>query len=289
MAVSDTLGARKTVEVDAGTLEYRDAGDGPPLVFVHGFLVNGDLWRKVVPRLSGEFRCLTLDLPLGSHTIPMNDAADLTPLGLARLIASFLERLDLDDTTVIGNDTGGALTQILITNHPERVGDVVLTPCDAYDNFPPRRYAYLVAAARVPGALSVLGQSFRFRALDRLPIAFGPLTKHAFEPEIHRSYTMPARTDRGVRRDLSKALKGLSVDYTRAAAAKLHEFDGRALIAWPPEDKIFPFAHAQRLSKEFRSARLEPVRDSRTFVPEDQPVKLASLIAEFVGARAGRP
>ena len=58
------------------------------------------------------------------------------------------------------------------------------------------------------------------------------------------------------------------------------------MIAWPPEDKLFPYAHALRLQREFRDARLEPIEDSLTFVPEDQPARLAALIREFAGAEA---
>ena len=106
------------IELTPGTIRYRDVGRGEPIVFVHGLLVNGDLWRKVVPPLARSFRCIVPDLPLGSHVTAMRPDADLTPPGLARLIADLLAALDLRDVTLVGNDTGGALCQLVATRPP---------------------------------------------------------------------------------------------------------------------------------------------------------------------------
>jgi pimeloyl-ACP methyl ester carboxylesterase len=144
----------KHVDLSAGRIRYRDTGDGPPIVFVHGLLVDGRLWRKVTPPLESDFRCLTPDFPLGAHTIPMKPDADVTPPGLARLVTEFLEKLDLRDVTLVGNDTGGALTQIAMTESPERIARVVLTPCDAFDNFLPPMFKGLQILARFQPALT---------------------------------------------------------------------------------------------------------------------------------------
>src|SRR5918999_4159511 len=135
MSVSESLGERKTVQVPGGTIAYRERGSGPPVLFVHGVLVNGDLWRDVVPAVAESHRCLVPDLPMGGHDVPMDEDADLSPPGLAKLLDDFLAALDLDDVTIVANDTGGALTQILLANHPDRVSRVVITSCDAFDNF----------------------------------------------------------------------------------------------------------------------------------------------------------
>jgi len=88
------------------------------VVFVHGLLVNADLWRDVVPVVADTgLRCIAPDWPMGSHPTAV-PGADLSPPGLAALIAAFLERLDLDDVSIVANDTGGAITQILMTRHP---------------------------------------------------------------------------------------------------------------------------------------------------------------------------
>jgi pimeloyl-ACP methyl ester carboxylesterase len=134
------------VELTQGTVHYRDEGSGPAVVLIHGLLVDGTVWDRLVPSLSGAVRCIVPDLPLGAHRTPMNPVADLTPPGLARLIAELLERLQLNDVTLVGNDTGGALCQLVVVSHPERLGRLVLTNCDAFESFPPPAFRLPIKA-----------------------------------------------------------------------------------------------------------------------------------------------
>src|SRR4051795_3196700 len=169
MAISEELGERGT----AAMLEYRERGDGPPMVFAHGAGVNGDLWRKVAPALAERYRCIVPDLPLGGHSLPLPEGVDCSLFGQANLLADFLDALELEDVTLVGNDTGGAISQALVTSRPERIGRLVLTSCDAFENYPPKAVAYLKPTARLPPALWVLVQAMRLRPLQRLPIAYG--------------------------------------------------------------------------------------------------------------------
>jgi pimeloyl-ACP methyl ester carboxylesterase len=284
VSISDQLGELREVELPQGTIRYRERGAGQPIVFVHGVLVTGDLWRNVVPALASDFRCVTPDLPLGAHELPMNREADLSPPGIAALLAGFLDALDLKSVTLVGNDTGGAVCQMLVTSRPERVGRLVLTDCDAYDNFPPFMFRYLKWSAFLPGSTFLLAQSMRFRPLRRLPFAFGWLTKRPIDRDVEDSYVRNIAASAGVRRDGARLLRSISPAQTRAVAEKLPGFDQPVLIAWAPEDRFFPFQHAERLARDFPNARLERIEDSRTFVPEDQPERLAALISEFVRA-----
>jgi pimeloyl-ACP methyl ester carboxylesterase len=136
-----------------GVVSYRELGTGDPVVMVHGLLNNGLLWREVAETLAKDFRVIAPDWPLGSHQPAMEPNADLSPPGLAALVAAFLEELDLRGVTLVGNDTGGAICQLVAVDHPERLARLVLTPCDAYDNFPPAMFRPLLLAARVPGAV----------------------------------------------------------------------------------------------------------------------------------------
>src|SRR5437773_12372991 len=131
MSMSDQLGERKEVSLASGTIRYRERGSGEPIVFVHGLLVNGDLWRNVVPELSKDFRCITPDWPLGSHELPMSPDADLSPPGVAKIVADFIAALELEDVTLVGNDTGGAVCQLVVTEYPDHIARLVLTSCDA--------------------------------------------------------------------------------------------------------------------------------------------------------------
>ena len=125
------------VELSQGRIRYRDIGEGEPIVFVHGYLVDSQLWSDTAEQLATSHRYLLPDWPLGAHRTAMNENADLSPPGIANLIADFMEALDLSGVTIVGNDSGGAMSQVLVTRRPERVGRLVLTNCDTYDNFPP--------------------------------------------------------------------------------------------------------------------------------------------------------
>jgi pimeloyl-ACP methyl ester carboxylesterase len=286
MANSAELGTEHSVELPAGTIRYRSRGEGPPVVFVHGLLVNGDLWRGVVPAVSSAgFRCIAPDWPLGAHSVAMKPDADLSPPGMASLINSFLEALDLEDVTIVANDTGGALTQLLMVNHPERVGRVVLTPSDCFESFFPPMFSPLPKVLRVPGATWVLSQLMRIKLVQRSPMALGWLTKRRMPQHVVDSYLGPASRDAGIRADVRSFVTQVHRRYTLAAAEKLRDFDKPVLLAWAAEDKIFPLSLGKRLAAVLPDARFVEVADSRTFVPEDQPGVLAELIMEFAGAR----
>jgi len=277
---------RSAVTLPQGTVAYAETGvpDGPPMVFVHGAFVDGTLWRKVVPELESAARCIVPDLPLGSHRTPMSADADLSPPGLAKLVADFLAALELTDVTLVGNDTGGAICQLVVTRHPERVGHLVLTPCDAYENFLPPAFRYLQGLARVPGGVAGVAQAMRIPAVRRTPIAFGWLSKRRIPGDVLAHWTEPIIRDPGIRADARKVLRGISKHYTLEAAERLREFDGPTMLAWASEDRFFKPKFAERLAADIPGSRLEWIDDARTFVSEDQPERLAALISDFAQA-----
>jgi pimeloyl-ACP methyl ester carboxylesterase len=280
------LGPARTIDLGGGRrIRAHATGDGPPIVFVHGALVNANLWRKVVPRLEG-FTRVTLDLPLGSHTIPMPKDMDYGSAALAGLIGDAIEKLDLGGATVVANDTGGGLTQILAARRPEVIGSFVLTSCDAFDNFPPRFFRVVLAPARIPGGVSTAFRGLWLRRLRRLPIAYGWLTNEPIEREAEDSYVVPVLTSGEIRRDTRRFLNGFDRAELLDASAKLTGWDKPALIAWSQNDRFFPPAHAERLAKLIPGARLEWVEGARTFSPEDRPDRLAELIGAFAGDHA---
>jgi pimeloyl-ACP methyl ester carboxylesterase len=280
----DSAASLKEVGLPAGTIRYRESGSGPAIVFAHGLLVDGTLWRKVTPLLEGQFRCVVPDLPLGSHRQAMNRDADLSPPGVAKILADFIAALDLNDVTLVGNDTGGAICQLVATRHPGRLGRLVLTPCDAYENFLPPFFRPLQYAAKVPGLLTVVMQGTRIGAVQRSPLGFGLLiSPDAIDPDVIDAWVRPYLSDAGVRRDTIKFLKAISNRYTLEAAESLGSFEKPTLIAWAPEDRFFKFSYAERLAAAIPDCRLVRIEDSRTFVSEDQPERLATEIAGFAG------
>lgn len=276
------LGERRELDLPGGRIRVYEAGSGAPLVFVHGLLVNANLWRKVVSRLSPDFRCVTLDLPLGSHELPLGADAPNGPENLADLIADAIDALGLEDATLVGNDTGGALCQLVVTRRPDRVGRLVLTSCDYRDNFPPKLFSYFKLLPPISGLIPALFAPLRLRPFRRLPIAFGWLSKRPIDREAEDTYALPILTDKHVRRDAIKVLRGANTDLTNAAADKLGEFKRPALIAWSAEDKVFPRKDAEGLASDLADARLEFIEDAYTFSMEDNPERLAELIASFV-------
>ena len=271
---------RKEIDLPAGRIRYREAGSGKPIVFVHGYLVDGRLWDGVVDSLSDRCRCLAPDWPIGSQPMAMKPDADLSPYGIAATIADFLEALDLEDVTIVGNDSGGAMSQVLVTRHPERIGRLVLTNCDTHENFPPGPFKAMPPIAKLPGGMSVLALPFRIGAIARA--AFKPFAKKQIPPELIRSWMEPGLNDPGVKRDLRKVTVGMNKRYTLEAAEKLSGSDLPILLAWAPEDRVFPLKWAERLAGEVPNARIVEIPDAATFVPLDQPQRVADEIAAFV-------
>jgi pimeloyl-ACP methyl ester carboxylesterase len=283
---SPALGEARSIELPTCTLRYHERGVGDPMVFVHGLLVNANLWRKVVPALAPDFRCIALDLPLGSHLDPA-PGAEMTLIGVADLIADALEALDLDRVTLVANDTGGAIAQVLVTRRPERIGRLVLTSCDAFDNFLPPMFMPLAKAARVPGLLLEVATALRLRPLRRLPMAFGWLSKRPVEAEASDSYVLPVATIAGVRADARRFLRAVDSRYTIEAAQRLPAFDRPVLLAWSREDRFFPPSDAERLAELLPDSRLEWIDDAYTFSMEDQPERLAELVSAFAREPVG--
>jgi pimeloyl-ACP methyl ester carboxylesterase len=283
VSVSASLGEEREVRLSAGTVRYRERGEGRPIVFAHGFLTNADLWRNVVPPLADGWRCITPDWPLGSHTVAMEPDADLTPHGIARLIAEFLAALDLRDVVLVGNDTGGALAQMVVTRHPERVGALVLTPCDAFRNWPAWWSKPLRPIGYAPEVMRLAGLALRSRRVQRLPLVYGWVVKRHPPPEVMRGWIEPGLRDAGVRRDFGKGFRSTRVRQTLEAAALLPQFGRPALVVWQTEKAvIYPLRHGRRLAS-LLGARLELVDDSYVYVPEDQPDRLAELMTDFLG------
>ncbi|MEV6901168.1 alpha/beta hydrolase [Amycolatopsis sp. NPDC051372] len=285
--MTSSLGQDHRIRLPQGEVRYYERGAGQPVVFVHGVLTNALLWRKVVPAVADAgFRCLTPDLPMGAHEIPMRADADLSAPGMATLLGDFLETLDLHDVTLVANDTGGAVTQILLSRYPSRVARVVLTPSDSFEYFFPPIFKPLPVVAKVPGSMAVLGQLLRVRALWPLPLLFGWVAKKPLAPSVAESYLLHLRASSGVRRDLRKLLRSVNPRHTLAAAEKLRSFSRPVLLAWASEDKLFPVRFAYRLAELLPNARVVEIADSYTFVPEDQPDVLAGHIVEFASVMA---
>ena len=269
-----------TATTSQGPVAYREVGEGPPIVFVHGLLVDSKLWDGVAERLADGHRCVAADWPMGSHRQAMNDDADLSPPGLARIITLLMDELGLERATIVGNDTGGAVSQILAANHPERVERLVLTNCDTFEHFPPFPFSLLPKIARLPGGLSMLQAPQRFAAVRRM--SYSSLVNRPLSQELVDSWIEPAAGNPAIRRDLLKILEDIHKRHTLEAAEKLRAFERPVRFAWGTDDRFFKRAHAERLAAIVPDARIEDIPGAGTFVPLDEPARVAELVAQFV-------
>ena len=268
---------RKQVQLSAGPIDYWEEGSGPVLLFVHGVFANSALWTsKLVPLLNDRYRCVVPDWPLGSHSTALGK--ELSPFIVADMIGELIETLGLQDVTLVGNDTGGALCQMFVVRHPGVVKRLVLTNCDAYDKFPPQPFTYLVWVPKIPGAVSVLANSMRIRANRRLPIAYGWLAKR-MPREVEDAFVGPVIHDKAIRRDARSFLMAADKKDLMATAEKYGTIDIPVTIAWGEDDKAFKVDLAERMAADIPNAKLVRIPDSYTFVSLDQPERLAEVIA----------
>ena len=272
----------KTATLPQGKISYLDRGEGEPIVFVHGFLVDSRLWRGVADALEGEFRCITPGWPMGSHRIALEPSADLSPPGIAELIVSFLDELGIERATIVGNDSGGAMSQILTANHPERVERLALTNCDTLEHFPPSVFKALPPLVRVPGGMQLVALPFRIGALARF--SYSQFAAKPIDADLVSSWLEPVLTDSGVRRDTRKLTSGMHKRHTLAAAEKLGSLDVPVRLIWGTEDGFFKLDQAERFAAMLRNVEIVEVPGAKTFAPLDQPPAVADAIASFVRA-----
>lgn len=282
MRGSRMSGEVKEVRLKQGVVRYREMGEGPTIVFVHGVLVNSALWREVLPPLAQHFRCVAPDLPLGGHQVPLNPDADLSPGGVAQMVADFLEALDLQDVTLVGNDTGGAICQIVVDKYPGRLSRLILTNCDAYEAFFPLLLRPFHYGAKFFGRRFVDVVAWALRARPAQRVLMRTVAARQMDTAILDAYMEPLIHEPGVRRDLTRFLSRVSNRYTLEAARSFKAFDRPVLIAWGENDIFFPSKLARRLQQDFPAATLQFLPHSRTFVPEDRPERLVGLIRDFV-------
>ncbi|HUB37615.1 MAG TPA: alpha/beta hydrolase [Streptosporangiaceae bacterium] len=274
-------------DLPQGRLAYRVAGPAsssrPPVVFVHGVLVDARLWERVADRLaSAGILSYAPTLPLGAHQWPMNASADLSPQGIATLVLDFISALGLSDVTVVGNDTGGAICQVLLGTGTGLVSAAVLTNCDALGTFPPRALAPLFSALRHPRLVAGLAQALRSQTVRHGPLAFGPLSSEPLDPDLTLSWIQPL-ADRAIRRDIAKFARGVHPRVLLDAATRFGDFTGPVRILWGEDDPFFRTRLGQQLSEAFPHATFTTVPAGRTFLPLDHPEDVAGEIAAAGG------
>jgi pimeloyl-ACP methyl ester carboxylesterase len=294
MTTDHATAGSATIDLPQGKLAYRAAGPAtsnrPPVVLVHGLLVDARLWAQVAERLAAEgIRSYAPTLPLGAHPWPMNPGADLSPQGIAQLALDFIQALDLSDVTIAGNDTGGAVCQLMLATDTSRIGAAVLTDCDAFGTFPPMALAPLFRALRHPGLVACIEPTLRSTAMRHGPLAYGLLASGPLDPGLTRDWTRPLAS-KAIRRDLAKFARGVHPRVLLDAAGRFGRFTGPVRVLWGERDAYFRLKLGRQLSEAFPRAALTTVPAGRTFLPLDHPDRVASeIVAAVIDARPARP
>ena len=253
------------IDLPAGTIRYREAGEGRPVVFVHGYLVDGRLWDGVVDALSDRCRCLAPDWPIGAQQVAMNPDADLSPTASRRRSPSFLEALDLEDVTIVGNDSGGAMSQVL--RHPPPGADR-----------PPRadqlRHLRELPAGDLQGDAAARRAARRHGGARRRRSGSAPSPappsgrspSDAIPPELIASWMEPGTARPGRARDLKKVTVGMNKRYTLEAAERCAAPACRCCSPGRPATASSRLKYAERLAGESGNARIVEIPDASTFV-----------------------
>jgi pimeloyl-ACP methyl ester carboxylesterase len=268
-----------TIDTSAGTIHYEATGPegGRPIVFVHGYLMGGQLWRQVSERLAGlGLRCIAPTWPLGAHPEPLRPGADRTITGVAGIVAEVLAALDLEDVVLVGNDTGGVVTQLVAVHYPERLGALVLTSCDAFEHFPPPILKPVILAAKSKTLFRTAIQTMRAPAARKR--AYDGLA-HRDIADLTEIWVRPVLSDPAIAEDLRQFSLSMRTEVTTGVAARLPAFDKPALIAWSADDVFFELHDGERLAATIPNARLEVIEGARTFSMLDRPDRLADLLS----------
>jgi len=270
------------IELSAGTIDYLDTGgDGPVVVPVHGVMMDATVWRAVVADLRTDHRCIVPTLPLGAHRRPMRPGADLSMNGQAELLAELIERLDLDDLTLVVNDWGGPL--VTAVRHADLIDRLVVTPCEAFDNMPPGlpgRFAEI--AGRMPGGIFLAAQALRVPALRRLPTTFGPMAVSPIPGDLAAGWIAAARHQRAVRHDLETYIRSTERDVLEAIVDDLAALDIPTLVAWTTDGRVMPAEHGPRLAELLPHGHYAEIPGGRVLVQLDQPGPVADMIRAFI-------
>lgn len=276
------------IDLPQGPVQYRLAGPDdnarPPVVFLHGLLVNSELWTQVANELAARgIRSYALDLPLGSHSIALRPDADLSPRGVAGMIIAFLETLGLTDVTLVGNDTGTALCQFVIDIDDTRIAQLVLTDGDAFDQFPPPSLRPVFKLGRRPAGVYALMSLMR-PAWIRQRVQ-GQNVSRPLDPALTRRWITPALVDRDIRRDTAKFLRGVDPAELLEVSTRHRRFAKPVVVLWGDSDRFFPIDVARRLCEAFPDARLGEIPGGRTFFPLDEPQAVAGEIQSALQPR----
>ena len=271
----------KYAATDYGNIAYREAGSGPVAIFVHGVMVNGHLWDRLIERLVDVRCCIAVDI-LAHGATPARADQDLSFDAQAGMLAAFCLAMKFDRVDVIANDSGGGIAQIFAARHPELIRSLVLTNCDTHDNWPPKQAEPLHRLA-IEGGLGAIGQRMlEDVAFARAGFAAGFEHPDQLSPEDFRTWLEPLFNSPASARNLERFIISFDNKQTVAVEPLLRKLEAPTLIVWGTSDVFFPVAWAYWLRDTIPGARdVVELDGAKLFHPWERPAELAAALRNF--------
>ena len=264
--------AKRSVATPSGRISYAEMGTGPVALFVHGVLLNGHLWRHQLAELSDMRRCIAIDLLAhGDTEIEANQ--DVSVTANATMLGEFLDALKIDQVDLVGNDSGGGISQIFAALNPERVRSLTLTDCDAHDNWPPAAFKPFLEMAAAGGLRGALDAMLADKNFYRSRQALGPAYEHPerLADETVEAYLRPlVRTERRTH-DFRRFLAAFDCKHTLAVEPRLRHLRAPTLIVWGTDDVYFDVRWSHWLAEAIPGTRRRvELEGARIFFPEER-------------------
>jgi pimeloyl-ACP methyl ester carboxylesterase len=258
-----------------GHIAYRDSGDGPTALFVHGVLANGSLWDGVIAEVARERRCLAPDLLGHGETSGTDPDQDLSFGPQAAMLTELVEALGCGPVDLVGNDSGGAICQIFAARRPDLVRSLALTNCDTADNVVPEALVPFMEGARRGEALGLFEAMAGDLGAARAVLGTGLADPDSVSDEVLLGFVEPVLRHERSERAIQRWMTDLTDRDLRAVQADLGRLDVPTLILWGDDDVFFPVDDARRLAALIPGAELVEVPGAKLFHPLEQPDLLA--------------
>jgi pimeloyl-ACP methyl ester carboxylesterase len=287
MQLSELNAHRHTAATRFGEISYLDIGAGPTALFVHGIATNAYLWRHVMDALSGQRRCIAIDLPLHGQS-PVTAEQDLSLAALAEGLDDFCDVLELTGVDLVANDTGGAIAQIFAARYPHRLATLTLTNCDTVDNLPPEAFRPMIELAAAGNlAPSAVAMFANLEAAAKISFASGYEHLDQIDRDVIRSYLQPCFGTMERARQFERLLVSLDVGDLQAVMPQLRELTVPTLVVWGTGDAFFDVSWAYWLRDTIPgTTRVVTVDGARLFFPEERPMDLVPHLEQHWAAVA---
>ena len=271
-------------------IAFVDVGDAgaPAALFVHGVLVNADLWRNVIFDVADLRRCVAVDLPAHGASPAGSDAADLSLTGLATMLDGLCAVLSLDQVDVVANDTGGAVARRCSRPATRRVSARSRSPTatcttTSHPSCSSRSSSWRTAGEFGPMVAAMAGDLSLARSETGL--GMGYVGAAQLSDEVVTSYLGPFVADQG--KGLERILTSASADELMGVEPLLAQLAAPAQVAWGTADVFFGPEWAERLRELIPSVeRVTLVPDAMLFWPDERAADLVPLLRDFWEAHA---